>query len=187
MNKISLTFPVIALVLSSCAAPYNDWAMEHGAPPVEDGNTILNIRSVQTRSFNTLETTRLVAAGTQAMQDLGFTIVEASSEMGVLVGEKYRDATESDQVAGQIALVILFAALGSSYNPVWDEEQKIFATLVVQPTGEQGTSEMRISIDRRIWNNQKVLWKTEVILDPEVYKEFFDKIGQAAFLEAHQI
>ena len=36
-------------------------------------------------------------------------------------------------------------------------------------------------------NNHGQLWRSEIILDAPIYQEFFDKLSQGVFLEAHKL
>ena len=184
---LSLTL-LAAMIITSGCVHYNDVAMNLGAPPeLHENTTTLSLRALQCRQFDTLDKSSLLIAGTQALQDLGFTISESSVQVGLLVGNKRRDAKESGQVVGQVALTIAFALLGTYYQPVWDEEQNIVVNLVTMPIDNSAKTEVRISFERQLTNNQGQLWRTEVLLDESIYQEFFDLFSQSAFLEAEGI
>ncbi len=175
---------VIALLLplNACVTA-NEMAKRLGKPP----EGAVELRAMQTRRFESADSNTLLMAATQTLQDLGYTISESSSEVGVLVASKQRDATEKGQVAGQIMLTVLLAAMGSYYNPVWDKDQTINVTLLAVPIENTGKTEIRVSFDRHMVNNHGHLWRAELILDPKIYQEFFDKLSQGAFLEAQVI
>ena len=178
---------VMAFVLSACVSP-NDVAMDIGGQPkAEEGKTALNLRSMQTRRFDTFDERRLLRAATQTLQDLGYTVTESSLKSGVLVGAKERDAEESGQIAGQVMLTLIFAALGTYHSPTWDASQKIVVTLTTSPVENSNQSDVRVSFDRRLTNNYGDLWRSEVILDPRVYQEFFEKFSQGVFLEGQKL
>lgn len=178
---------VFAMHLVACVSP-NDIAMEIGkAPEAADGKPSLNLRATQTRRFDTLDEKQLLGAATQTFQDLGYTVTESSLSSGVLVGSKTRDAEESGQVAGQVVLTILAAALGSFHNPTWDQSQLIVITLTTSPVENSRQSDIRVSFDRRLTNNHGHLWRSEVITEKKIYQEFFEKFSASAFLEANKI
>lgn len=169
-------------MLSGCVNP-NEIAKQVGQPP----KGALELRALQTRRFSSEDETALLNAGLQTLQDLGYTISESAADAGVLVGSKQRDAKESGQIAGQVALTVVLALFGSYRQPVWDENQTINATLVATPIEGSKQTEMRISFDRHLYNNNGHLWRAELILDEKIYQEFFDKLAQGAFLEAQKI
>jgi hypothetical protein len=170
------------LFLTACQNP-NAIAMKVGAPP----ESAVELRALETRRFATLDLQAMMAAATQTLQDLGFNITESSIDAGVLVGAKQRDAEETGQVAGQIALTVLLAVMGSQHNPVWDKTQDIHITVVATPIENSKQIEMRVSFDRYLTNNFGQQWRAELIKEPAIYQEFFDKLSQSAFLEAGKI
>jgi hypothetical protein len=179
---------ILCFALASCAVKPNDIAMEIGKPPkAAEGKPTLNFRVMQTRRFETLNEKRLLSAATQTFQDLGYTVSESSLESGVLVGSKIRDAEEGGQVAGQVVLTILMAALGSAHNPVWDKSQEIVLTLTTSPVENSKLTDVRVSFDRRLTNNHGHLWRTELIINDKIYQEFFEKFSKSAFLEANKL
>lgn len=161
----------------------NDLAKKIGQAP----QGAVEMRVMQTRRFDTDDEHSLLAAATQTLQDLGYTISESSAEVGVIVGSKQRDAVEKGQVAGQIMLTIFMAALGSAHTPTYDQNQTINVTLVAVPIENSRQVEVRVSFDRHLVNNHGHLWRAELILKPEIYQEFFEKFAQSAFLEAKEL
>jgi hypothetical protein len=143
------------------------------------------VREAETRSMDAANQENLLSDITQAFQDLGFTISESSAALGVVTGMKQRDAEESGQIAGQIALTVAFALLGAAYQPVWDKEQKINVTSTVAPGAHAGEFAVRVSFDRYLWNNQGTLWKTELVQDPVVYQEFFSRLSHGRAVTEH--
>ena len=183
-------------------------------------------RQMQTRRFETNNNKTMLSAAGAVLQDLGFTLDESESTLGILVGSKRRDATSGGQIAGAILLAILTGAV----QPV-DKEQYIRVAMVmreiapassadepqkapappVKPapakpsrsskappalqaepaqTAEprsSGQSTVRVTFQRVVFNTANQVTRAEQINEPEVYREFFDKLAQSVFLEAHEI
>jgi hypothetical protein len=131
--------------------------------------------------------TIVMAAATQVLQDLGYTITESTSDAGVLTASKQRDAEEAGQVTGQVVLMVALALLGTYHDPVWDKEQTIQVTLVVNPIENSKQVEVRTSFDRVLTNNKGLKWRAEIIHDAKIYQEFFEHLSKSVFLEAHEI
>ena len=182
MFKAFLPLLMVAVLLQGCVTA-NDVAKRVGGPPEQ----ALELRNMQSRRFESKDEAALLAAATQTLQDLGYTISEASADIGVLVASKQRDAVEKGQIAGQIVLTIFMAALGAVHTPVWDRDQTINVTLVATPIANSSQTEVRVSFDRHLVNNHGQLWRAELILDKEIYREFFEKFSQSAFLEAREL
>lgn len=146
----------------------------------------LSQRQVQSRRFETKDERMLLSACAGVLQDLGFAIEESSSGTGFVVGSKDRDAVEAGQVAGQMVLAALVAALGGRPDPVWEKDQKIRIAIVTKPVAA-GDILVRATFQRVVRNNKGQISRVETIEDAKIYQEFFDKLSQAVFLEAHQI
>lgn len=174
---------VLAVGMLAGCVNANSLALKVGKPP--DG--AVKLRNMQTRRFDVADDKIILAASVQTLQDLGFTITEAATAAGVIAGSKQRDAEETGQVAGQVALAVLAALGGSSYTPVWDKEQTIQVTLVATPISNAAKVDVRVSFDRILINNQGQTWRAELLNDPTLYQQFFQGLSKSAFLEAHEL
>ena len=183
IRRLALLALLGAASLTSGCKTANEYALELGKPP----ENAVKLRVAQTRRFDSVDEATMLIAATQIMQDLGFTISESNADLGVVGASKQRDAEESGEIAGQVTLTIMFALMGSYYDPTWGKEQTIRATVVLTPVRNANQTDVRISFDRLITNNHGKLWRSEVILDPEIYQQFFQKFSQSVFLEGHEI
>ena len=148
----------------------------------------LDQRQMQIRRFDTVDESGLLSAAAAVMQDLGFTIEESKVGAGLVIGAKDRDAVEAGQVAGQLFFAALITAMGGTATPSWDATQKIRLSVAVRPSGERiGSTAARVTFQRVVWNQNNQLSKLETIDEPAIYRQFFDRLSQAVFLEAHEI
>ena len=108
------------------------------------------------------------------LQDLGFNIEESAPAYGVLAGSKERDATETGQVVGQVAITVALALLGARYDPVWDTDQVVRVTLTTRPIQAKSTA-MRVSFERIVTDTKHVS-RVELLTAPEFAQGFFEKI-----------
>ena len=147
----------------------------------------LKDRQLQTRRFDTDEKT-LLSASAAVLQDLGFNINESETDLGLIACSKQREAISAGQVAGAIFLAILTGAV----TPI-DKEQLIRASLITRPIHIDETDKskcqtaVRITFQRIVTNTQGQITRREGINEAEIYQEFFDKLSQSLFLEAHEI
>jgi hypothetical protein len=178
-------------------------------------------RQLQTRRFETSNNQTMLSAAGAVLQDLGFTLDESESTLGILVASKRRDATSGGQIAGSILLALLTGAVQHV-----DKEQYIRVAMVMReiaptPSAEEarkeaappaklvskgkapvdpkaesaqraeakssGQSTVRVTFQRVIYNTANQISRAEQIDAPEIYREFFDKLSQSVFLEAHEI
>jgi len=165
----------LILLLSACASMPPD-AFKLSPTSLED-------RQMQSRRFDTLDRTRVLAASAGVLQDLGYALDVSNSYLGVLTASKELDAENAAQIAGVLVLAALTGSAGS-----WDDDQRIRVCVVVNDSLDSpGTSVVRITISRVIWNTQGQVTRAEALKEPELYQAFFDKLSKSTFLEAHQI
>ena len=172
--RTGLLVPVLLFVAACQTDPEwaNKAALQIGAPRVDAGL----IRGRQTAVFQGTSEERLLVEVTQVLQDLGFTIEESAPRFGALAGSKDRDAVEAPQVVAQVALTVGLALLGVRYNPIWDTDQIIRATLTTRPSGARDSA-LRVSFERIVTDNQGMS-RVEQLTAPEFSTGFFDKVRQ---------
>jgi len=140
------------------------------------------IRSRQSRRYDTKDEKAILIASNQLLQDLGFNLEESNRDVGLLVASKDRTAVDGGQVAGQIVAAIILGVR----VPI-DKDQKIRASVVTAPTADGEAMIVRVTFQRLVWNDTGVLWKVERLDNPELYLEFYTKLSKALFLEAQEV
>ncbi len=98
------------------------------------------------------------------------------------MASKQRDAKETGQIAGAVIVGILFGANAM----VWDEDQTINVTLVTSPIANSKQVDVRVAFDRIVRNNRQG-YRAELLMDPKLYQEFFDKLSQGVQLQGQQV
>ena len=137
-------------------------------------------RQMQTRIYEDVTEEQILSASVGIIQDLGAEIIETESDLGLIVGEKTRDAVDSGQVVGAIILTLLGGP------GTWDKTQKIKFSLVTGPASRDKSTErwfVRLTIQRIVWNTQRRITKIESVKDPEMFQGFFEKLDKSLFLE----
>lgn len=174
-NRVFVAVLIASFVLGACESVIPPEALQLSKESLER-------RQVQTRRFDTADEAKLLSASVAVMQDLGFTLDESETKLGLIVASKDRDAVE----AGQVAAAIFIALFAGVAIPI-DRKQKIRISLVTRPIDEQGkTISVRATFHRIVWNDHNKA-RTEHLDDPKMYQEFFSKLSKAVFLEAHKI
>jgi len=140
----------------------------------------LEWRHRSTRRFFTTDEKQILAASAGLLQDLGFTIDNSASDLGLVVASMDRTAVEAGQVAGKVFLFLLLRV-----DVPIDRNQKFRASIVTHPSGNEIA--VRVTFQRVVWNDRNNISKLEPLDDPKMYQEFFEKLSQAVFLEAHAI
>lgn len=172
-----MSLQAIPLFLTGCVTTPAQFF--HPAPETSEQ------KAVQVRHFETSDSSELLSASAAVLQDLGFHLEESGRELGFLRAAKERSARTYAQTSGRIVFQIL--TLGQLSAPI-DLQQRIAATLVARPTDTSATRhEVRIMFYRVVWESASYMTgnpSREVIRDPLVYEQFFDRLSKAIFLEA---
>jgi len=142
--------------------------------------TSLMDRQLQTRVYEDVSEAEILSASVAILQDLGVKITEVETDLGLIVGEKMRDATEPAQIAGAI-----FLALFGANTPI-DDRQKIKFSLVTTPASSATVVSrwrVRLTIQRIVWNTQNQVSRIEALNDADIFAGFFEKLDKSLFLE----
>lgn len=144
-------------------------------------------RQLQTRRFDGTDEAKILAASAAVLQDLGFTLDESETQLGLIVASKDRSAVSAAQVTGAVVAALFGVATSI------DKSQKIRVSLVARPANSDVSAHdskdflVRVTFQRMIWNTQHQVTKIEAVDEPQIYQEFFDKLSKSLFLVANQI
>jgi hypothetical protein len=149
----------------------------------------LEKRQLQMRQYGTTNEEQIVTAVAGVLQDLGFTLSESETELGLVSASKAADATSGAQIAGAVMLDIIGAFLGSSSNATGqcDKTQVVKASVIVKPSLENNKMVVRVTFQRIVWNMMNQVSRVESIAEPEIYQKFYEGLSKAIFLEAQKI
>jgi len=181
LRSACCALPLLAL---GCAAP-----LPPGALAPDD--ITLQKRSLESRRFSGISEADLLRASASVLQDLGFTIDESETKLGVIVASKTRSAkNQAEQVWKGVGCVLGALAGDASFchHPIKDR-QVLRTSLVVRPT-EAGNGErhiVRIKFQRRILDSHGKAVANETLDGEKFYREFFDKLSKSVFLEGEKI
>lgn len=166
----------LVILLSGCAATIPKSALQMNEQTLE-------WRSLQGRVFETTDERKILQASAALLQDLGFSLEESEMDLGLISATKDRSAQDGGQIAGAVVIAALFGTPAT-----YDENQKFKASVVTRPYGENGEKILlRVTFQRRVWNNYGQISKLERITDTEIYTDFFDKLSKSIFLTANEI
>ena len=161
---------LLAGLLAACGSAIPRAALELSSEGLQK-------RQLQSRSFETADEARVLAASAAVLQDLGFNLDESETELGVLVASKRRDAREVGQVVGALLMTML-----TFKSKPYDREQEIRASLVTRPAGLRIA--VRVTFQRTVWDTEGEITKAEAVEEAEIYQAFFDRLSKSVFLEA---
>ena len=171
-----LVITVSSILLCGCVAGIPKGALSLSPQTLE-------WRKLQSRRFETKDEKKILQACAALLQDLGFSLEESETSLGVIAANKDRSAVEG----GQVVAAVFLAALGGG-PAIYDQNQKFRASIVTRPFGEnEDQIVVRVTFQRRVWNNQGQITKLQRINDPKMYEDFFSKLSKSIFLTANEI
>jgi len=150
----------LCLALSGCATT--------GAP----AKTQLQIREFQTRSFETKDVKMVMKAMINVLQDDGYIIKDANSDLGLL------SATKEVDVESKGDAFVATLLLGK--NATWAKNSAYEASANVSEFGE--SCRVRVNFQLKQMDNKGAVTKVAPISDEKHYVDFFDKVNKGIFL-----
>jgi hypothetical protein len=164
------------------------------APPVNLlvlPSDYLSARQQQMRKYDTTDEKKVLQASAGALQDLGFTIDKSETNLGVIVASKNRSAVNVGATTLAITADLASAILTRNYNANFyknsDKEQKIQASMIINPSLSDKNMVVRVKFQSIVWNQSGQVSRFETIKDPKLYQDFFERVSKAIFLEEHKI
>ncbi len=181
MPRITFPAAVVLCLLTACG-PYKipkealQWSEESPAR-----------RRAESRRFETSDEARLIAASAAALKDLGFTIDQKSVELGLIAGSKRGSAYNVGEMAAAAAVAIVTHVVGLPGSMAVSKDQSLRASIVTRPDENAGGSAVRVRFQRVVWDDEGRVSKSELVEDPEAYRDFFARLAKTAGLEAHEL
>lgn len=144
-------------------------------------------RQIETRRYDGVKEENLLIASSNVLQDMGFSLDNSETKLGLLSASKQRDATDG----GEIAVAIVVALLGGGAAPI-SKDQTIRVSLVVRPV--QATADnspvdshfVRVTFQRIVRRTDNSTY-AQTLNEKELYEGFFEKLSKSVFLEAQKI
>lgn len=179
MKYLLISFVTTAFLLAGCVTlPPNAFVVT----PEQ-----LARRQIETRRYDGAKEENILIASSNVLQDLGYSLDNSETKLGVLTASKQRDATDG----GEVAAAIIVALLGGGAMPI-SKDQTIRVSLVVRPV--QATKDnnptdshfVRITFQRVVRRTDNSVF-AQTLNETELYEGFFEKLSKSVFLEAQKI
>lgn len=176
--------PLIALgLLSGCTATIPNEALR--LP-----ESTLDIRSIQTRTFEAPSETAILAATIATLQDMEYNIERIEKPLGVITASKVSDADSAGEKTGLFILDLFCGVAGGGGCDAMSsakDEQHITLTMVVLPSlARSGEYVTRITIQRVIFDKAARIKVLERIDDAETYQQIFENLSKAIFIQVSE-
>lgn len=169
--------------------------------------SLLELREMQTRVFETSDTTRVMKSAINTLQDSGFVIQEIDTDLGFIRAQKTfkKHHIDKKRVAGWSMVLALMTAttvlsygsnIGSMYDPsmrisneMKDKTAIVDANVDVEKFGNAKTKVRFVLVEKILQNADGYSFvksaPTNVIrlYKPNVYQEFFAQLDKSIFYE----
>ena len=163
-------------------------------PPPAPPRTQLEVRQFQTRTFDTADTTLVMKAMFNVLQDDGYVVKNAVMELGLITAAKEVDLARGRSGAGGGGI---FGGLGGiiiggtgpggvvvgtgSDDPTFPKTEVRDFTGNVSAFGKQ--TKVRVSFQRKVLDNRGDVVEVQPIEDLEFYQSFFSRMDKSLFLQ----
>ena len=146
-------------------------------------------RQIQMRKYDTTDYATIYSAVAGVLQDLGFTLDESESKIGLVVSSKEAKAVDPGQTTAAVVLDILSAIGGTAtdYTMQADATQLVRASVITKPSIEGNNTVVRVTFQRIVYNRYGEINRLETVNEEEIYQTFYEMLSKAIFLEAHKI
>ncbi len=146
-------------------------------------------RQLQMRQYETKDEEKIITSVAGVLQDLGFTLDESETKLGLVSASKAADATHAGQIAGAMVFDVLaaFAGVYSGSTSQCDKSQVVKASVITRPSLDESKTVVRVTFQRIVWNMRNQISRVETIDEPQIYQKFYDSLSKAIFLEAQEI
>ena len=170
-----LVLVLTAAMAAGCAA---------GAPPAQ---TALEVRAIQTRTFDTPDTKLVMKAMFNVLQDDGYVVKNAVVELGLITAARDIDlAPDRTDPAGSEIVVGPGWFLSGLRGPVAYRKTEVRDfTGNVSEFGQQ--TKVRASFQRKVLDNRGGVLQVEAIDDPKFYQDFFARMDKSVYLQKEQL
>lgn len=157
---------LLSFMVAGCAT--------QGAAPAK---TQLEAREFQTRSYATKDEKMVLKAVLNVLQDDGFIIKEANSDLGVVTASKEVDV---ENRTGAIFATLMFGA-----GATWNKNSTYEASVNVSERGEE--TRVRVIFQVKTMNNKGGVASIAQVSDEKSYTEFFSMVDKGVFIEKEGI
>ena len=130
----------------------------------------LELRQMQQKEYSNITEEQALIASANVLQDIGYIIKESEPNLGWIMAEKDRSATDEAQLAAAV-----FVALLTGQSSAIDDRQKIKVSIITRKRNDN-TMAIRASFQRIVWNTHNQISVQETIKEKEIYKDFFNKL-----------
>lgn len=180
--KIYLLLSLLALTASACTMV--SFEQQAAAPQ----KTQLETREFQTREFDTNNTKLIMKAMINVLQDDGFVIKNAVTDLGLISATKEIDIASSKRTKSDSFWETFFVEMAGGNNNRRDRRETVYnkfkvieASINVSELGRR--SKVRANFQAKILDNNGNPVDVSAVDDAKFYQDFFSKVDKSIFIQ----
>ncbi|HRT61843.1 MAG TPA: hypothetical protein P5551_05730 [Syntrophales bacterium] len=163
------------LIFICCLTLFVTYGCATTGPTTE--KTQLQIREFQTRSYSNCDSKMVMKAMLNVLQDDGYIVKNAVTDMGLLSAEKTVDV----QNLGEAVAMAFFAGVHAR----WKKASVVECTANVSDYGKQ--TRVRVNFQVKVFDNKGGILEVKQIEDQKFYQDFFTKVDKAVYIQKEKI
>ncbi len=161
-------------------------ACASGGPQSLVPGSSLETRALQTRSYPASDTKSVMKAVLATLQDDGFLVRSADTELGLITATKEGVRPVGDAARlGRIMFIAVTYGMGALLPGPSSGASVLEATANVTDGG--GETRLRVSFQLKVLDGNQRLKQVQSLNEPALYQEFFTKIGRSLFLVTEKV
>jgi hypothetical protein len=144
---------------------------------VEPPLTQLQIRSIQSREFDSTDKKIVMKAVMNVLQDEGFIVKNAVFELGLLNAEKFLDVENKG--------VAILSRLACGEHARWNKHSVLEASANIDEFGDR--IRVRMNFQTKTYDNMGCVSEIVSIQNEKYYQDFFSKVSKALFIQSEDL
>jgi len=142
----------------------------------------LEIRSIQTKEYDSTSQLMVYKALINALLDRGFTLKASDSQAGVVLA----NSTSTQLNGGEVVTKAVATYLTLGLNWVFGDnnlEDTLLIDVSANVTQLAGITKVRINAVAKRMNSEGEIVDSKMIIEPQYYSDIFEQIEKSVFLE----
>jgi hypothetical protein len=166
----------LALQLAACAASTRS---ELPGPP----QAPLELRQVQTRTFDTTDARLVLKAALNVLQDEGFVIQQAEFELGIVTAVTEWRSGQRSQGLRVLKWVAALPTYGASLLLPTGRDEFSAVEAVVNVNADAGRTRVRVSMVTKVRDDKGAVRRVSPVDDPLAYQRILAGLDKAVYLQ----
>lgn len=152
---------ILGLALAGCST----------GPQVNPPSTQLELRSMQTRTYDTADTQLVMKAMMNVLQDLGYVVKSADSDLGLLTAEKWTNIVQKKKAVKK----------AEKAGKTLPRMQTFECSGNVSKFGNE--CRVRVNFQRKILDDHGTILGVQTVEDAAFYQQFHSRVDKGIFLQ----